>query len=91
VITIERGKRINNKPIDDASQLIYVSSANEKYTEFIKEVRKHPSKLYEYHTGNKLPWWKRIYIDMLSRIKKTDHEKNWNAINKTIKPYIRKK
>ena len=88
---IERCKRINIKPIDDASQLIYVSSANEKYTEFVKEIRKHPYKLYEYHTGEKLPLWKRIYIDLLGRIKKTEHEKKWIAINKAIKPYIRKR
>lgn len=88
---IERGKRINNKPIDDATQLIYVSSANDKYTEFIREVRKHPYKLYEYHTCEKLPLWKRIYIDVMGKIKKTEHEKKWNAINKAIKPYIRKR
>lgn len=88
---IERGKRINIKPIDDAAQLIYVSSANEKYSEFVREVRKHPYKLVGYYIGQKLPLWKRMYIDLLGKFKKTEHEKKWNAINKAIKPYIRKR
>lgn len=93
MITIECGKRVKIKPVDDvmdSEQLIYVSSANEKYAEFIREVRKHPYKLYEYHTGDKLPLWKRIYMDMVCKFKKTNYEKQQIAINKAIKPYIKK-
>ena len=68
-----------------------VSSENEKYAEFVREIRKHPYKIYEYHTGEKLPLWKRIYIDILGKIKKTEHEKKWNSINKVIKHYVRKR
>jgi len=92
VIVIKRGKRVEIKPVDDAmntDQLIYVSSANEKYVEFVKEVRKHPYKLYEYWTGKKLPIWQRLYFDTIGKLKKTDYEKQQKAINKAIKPYIK--
>ena len=76
----------NNK-----NQLVYVSSANEKYKVMIEYFKKHPYKFIEYYTGQKLPLWQRIYIDVTGKFKKTDYEKRWIAINKAIKPYIRKR
>ena len=87
---IERGKRIKIKPVDDTA-LIYASSAQEKYGEFIKEISKHPYKLYEHYTGEKLPLWKRIYMGALCKIKKTDYEKQQDTINKVIGQFIRKR
>lgn len=89
-IKIERGKRINTNPIDDAA-IIYTSSAQKKYNDFFREIRKHPHKLYEYHTGNKMSLWKRLYIDISCKFKKTAYEKQQIAINKAIKPFVRKK
>lgn len=87
---MERGKRVEIKPIDDAA-LIYVSSANEKYAQLISGFRKHPYKMIEYYTGEKLSLWKKIYFDIIGKLNKTEHEKKWKAINKAIKPYIRKR
>lgn len=89
MIKINRGKKSEISQVD-ATALIYVSSANEKYAEFVKDVKKHPYRLYEFYTGKKLPLWKKIYLDTICRFKKTDYEKQQNAIDKAIKPYIRK-
>lgn len=76
---------------DNQDQLIYVSSADEKYKEMIEYFKKHPYKFVEYCTGTTLSMWQRIYIDLISKVKKTDYEKRQDAINKAIKPYIRKR
>lgn len=86
---IKRGKRIECQPIDDAA-LIYVSSAHEKYGKMITYFKKHPHKFVEYYTGTKLSLWQRLCIALISKIKKSDYEKQQDAINKAIKPYIRK-
>lgn len=78
---------MNIKPIDDASQLIYVSSAHEKYSQMFKEFEKHPYKFVEYYTGEKLSLWRRIYIDLIGRIKKSDYEKQQDMINRIIIEY----
>jgi len=87
---IERGKRIKVNPIDDAA-LVYVSSVQDKYNDFFAELRKHPHKLYEYYTGIKLSPWRRLYIDISCKFKRTVYEKQQIAINNAIKPFIRKK
>lgn len=87
---IGRGKRIKVNPIDDAA-IIYVSSEQDKYGEFFRELRKHPHKLCEYHTGNKLSIWKRLCIDVSYKFKKTAYEKQEIAINKVIKHFVRKR
>ena len=76
---------------DNQNQLIYMSSANERYSQMIMDFRKHPYKLVEYCTGTTLSMWQRIYIDLISKIKKTDYDKQQDAINKAIKPYIKKR
>ena len=90
VILMERGKRVEINPVDDAA-LIYTSSAQEKYNDFFREMIKHPHKLYEYHTGTKLSPLKRIYMDAKCKFVKSSCEKQQKAINKAIKPFIRKK
>lgn len=87
---IERGKRIIINPIDGAA-LVYASSAQEKYNDFFEELRKHPHELYEYHTGIKLSLWRRLYIDISCKFKRTVYEKQQIAINKAISPFVRKK
>ena len=89
-IKIKRGKRIKTNPINDAA-LIYASSVQDKYNNFFSELRKHPHKLYEYHTGIKLSLWRRLYIDISCKFKRSAYEKQQIAINKAIKPFIRKK
>ena len=75
---------------DNKEQLLYVSSAHEKYLQMFKEFKKHPYKIIEYYSGIKLSLWQRIYFDTIGKLKKTDYEKQQMSINKAIRPYIKK-
>lgn len=71
--------------------VIYVSSAQNRWANFIREIRKHPYKLYEYHTGEKLSFWRRLHMNICCRFNKSNYKKRQDAINKAIKPFIKRR
>lgn len=78
----------DNQEKNNSDQLIYVSSAQEKYSQMFKEFKKHPYKLVEYYSGVKLSLWQRIYFDTIGKLKKSDYEKQQINMNKILNKYI---